>query len=100
MPIRNGNNDIYSDIFFQYLNENEEKMIDEVASKLEKHNPVLYPKDVSVAISKSIYSDYKKYLYEHGYTFKKEYLEELLKNFKEYLEEFFKNFPEEISKST
>lgn len=35
MPIRNGNNDIYSDIFFQYLNENEEKIIDEAASKLE-----------------------------------------------------------------
>ena len=93
MSIRNGNNDIYSDIFFQYLNENEEKMIDEVASKLEKHNPVLYPKDVSVAISKSIYSDYKKYLYEHGYTFKKEYLEE-------YLEEYFKNLTEEILKNS
>lgn len=93
MPIRNGNNDIYSDIFFQYLNENEEKMIDEVASKLEKHNPVLYPKDVSVAISKSIYSDYKKYLYEHGYTFKKEYLQE-------YLEEYFKNLTEEILKNS
>lgn len=89
MPIRNGNNDIYSDIFFQYLNENEEKMMDEVVSKLEKHNPVLYPKDVSVAILKSIYSDYKKYLYEHGYTFKKEYLEE-----------YFKNLFEEILKST
>ena len=89
MPIRNENNDIYSDIFFQYLNENEEKMIDEAASKLEKHNPVLYPKDVSVEISKSIYSDYKKYLYEHGYTFKKEYLEE-----------YFKNLSEEILKST
>lgn len=80
MPIRNGNNDIYSDIFFQYLNENEKKMIDETASKLEKHNPVLYPKDVSVEIVKLIYSDYKKYLYEHGYTFKKEYSEEILKS--------------------
>ena len=89
MPIRNGNNDIYSDIFFQYLNENEEKIIDEAASKLEKHNPVLYPKDVSVKILKSIYIDYKKYLYEHGYTFKKEYLEE-----------YFKNLSEEILKST
>lgn len=89
MPIRNGNNDIYSDIFFQYLNENEEKIIDEAASKLEKYNPVLYPKAVSVEILKSIYSDYKKYLYEHGYTFKKEYLEE-----------YFKNLSEEILKST
>ena len=44
MPIRNGNNDIYSDIFFQCLNENEKKMIDEVAFKLEKHNPVLFLK--------------------------------------------------------
>jgi hypothetical protein len=89
MPIRNGNNDIYSDIFFQYLNENEEKMINETASKMEERNPILYPKDVSVAILKSIYSDYKKYLYEHGYTFKKEYLEE-----------YFKNLSEEILKST
>jgi hypothetical protein len=89
MPIKNGNNDIYSDIFFQYLNETEEKIIDEAASKLEEHNPVLYPKDVSVEIVKLIYSDYKKYLYEHGYTFKKEYLEE-----------YFKNLSEEILKST
>ena len=89
MPIRNENNDIYSDIFFQYLNENEEKMIDEAASKLEKHNPVLYPKDVSVKNVKLIYSDYKKYLYEHGYSFKKEYLEE-----------YFKNLSEKILKST
>lgn len=89
MPIRNGNNDIYSDIFFQYLNETEEKIIDEAASKLEEHNPVLYPKDVSVEIVKLIYSDYKKYLYKHGYTFKKEYLEE-----------YFKNLSEEILKST
>ena len=83
MPIKNGNNDIYSDIFFQYLNENEEKMIDETASKMEKRNPILYPKDASIATLKTIYTDYKKYLYEHGYTFKKEYLEEYLKNFSE-----------------
>ena len=83
MPIRNGNNDIYSDIFFQYLNENEEKMIDETASKMEEQNPILYPKDVSTAILKTIYTDYKKYLYKHGYTFKKEYLEEYLKKFSE-----------------
>lgn len=89
MPIRNGNNDIYSDIFFQYLNENEKKMIDETASKMEEQNPILYPKDVSVKIVKLIYSDYKKYLYEHGYTFKKEYLEE-----------YFRNLSEEILKST
>lgn len=89
MPIRNNNNDIYSDIFFQYLNENEKNIIDETASKLEKHNPVLYPKDVSVAILKSSYNDYKEYLCEHGYTFKKEYLEE-----------FFRNFSEEISKNS
>lgn len=89
MPIRNGNNDIYSDFFFQYLDENEEKMIDETASKMEERNSILYPKDVSVEILKSIYNDYKKYLCEHGYTFKKEYLEE-----------FFKNFPEEISKNS
>lgn len=83
MPIRNGNNDIYSDIFFQYLNENEEKMIDETASKMEEQNPILYPKDASTITLKTIYTDYKKYLYEHGYTFKKEYLEEYLKNFSE-----------------
>lgn len=83
MPIRNGNNDIYSDIFFQYLNENEEKMIDETASKMEEQNPILYPKDVSTIILKTIYTDYKKYLYEHGYTFKKGYLEEYLKKFSE-----------------
>lgn len=56
---------------------------------MEERNPILYPKDVSVAILKSIYSDYKKYLYEHGYTFKKEYLEK-----------YFKNLSEEILKST
>lgn len=89
MPIRNGNNDIYSDVFFQYLNENEEKMIDETAAKMEEQNPILYPKVVSTTILKTIYTDYKKYLYEHGYTFKKEYLEE-----------YFKKFSEEILKST
>ena len=89
MPIRNGNNDIYSDIFFQYLNENEEKMIDETVSKMEEQNPILYPKDASTTTLKTIYTDYKKYLYEHGYTFKKEYLEE-----------YFKNLLKEISKST
>lgn len=89
MPIRNGNNDIYSGIFFQYLNENEEKMIDETASKMEEQNPILYPKDASTTTLKTIYTDYKKYLYEHGYTFKKEHLEE-----------YFKNFSEEILKST
>lgn len=83
MPIRNGNNDIYSDIFFQYLNENEKKMIDETASKMEEQNPILYPKDASTTTLKTIYSDYKKYLYEHGYTFKEEYLEEYLKKFSE-----------------
>lgn len=89
MPIRNENIDIYSDTFFQYLNENEKNMINEAASKLENHNPILYPKDVSTTILKTIYSDYKKYLCEHGYTFKKEYLEEYLKK-----------FPEEISKNS
>lgn len=83
MPIKNGNNDIYSDIFFQYLNETEEKIIDEAASKMEEQNPILYPKDASTTTLKTIYTDYKKYLYEHGYTFKKEYLEEYLKNFSE-----------------
>ncbi len=81
MPIRNENVDIYSDAFFQYLNENEEKMIDETASKMEEHNPILCPKDVSTTTLKAIYSDYKKYLYEHGYTPKEEYLEEYLKKF-------------------
>lgn len=89
MPIRNENIDIYSDTFFQYLNENEKNMINEAASKLENHNPILYPKDVSTTILKTIYSDYKKYLCEHGCTFKKEYLEEYLKN-----------FPEKISKNS
>lgn len=81
MPIRNENIDIYSDAFFQYLNENEEKMIDETASKMEERNPILCPKDVSATTLKAIYADYKKYLYEHGYTPKEEYLEEYLKKF-------------------
>lgn len=58
-------------------------MIDETASKMEEQNPILYPKDTSTTTLKTIYTDYKKYLYEHGYTFKKEYLEEYLKNFSE-----------------
>ena len=78
MPIRNKNLDIYSDAFFQFLNENEEKMIDEAASKMEERNPILCPKNASATTLKAVYSDYKKYLYEHDYTPKKEYLEEYL----------------------
>lgn len=79
MPIRNENIDIYNDAFFQFLNENEDKMIDEAASKMEERNPILCSKEVSATLLKTVYADYKKYLYEHGYTPKKEYLEEYLK---------------------
>lgn len=88
MPIRNENVDIYSDVFLQYLNETEEKAIDETASKMEEENPILWPKEVSSVVLKSVYSDYKKHLLDLGYTPKKEYLEEYLKKFSK---ENFKN---------
>lgn len=81
MPIRNENIDIYSNTFLTFLNENEEKMINETASKMEERNPILCPKDVSATTLKAIYSDYKKYLLDHGYKPKEEYLEEYLKKF-------------------
>lgn len=81
MPIRNENVDIYSDAFLQYLNETEEKMIDEASSNMEEQNSILWPKETSSAILKSVYADYKKYLLDNRYTPKEEYLEEYLKKF-------------------
>lgn len=81
MPIRNENVDVYSDVFLHYLNEKEEKMIDEASSNMEEQNPILWPKEVSSVILKSIYADYKKLLFDKGYTPKEEYLEEYLKKF-------------------
>lgn len=83
MPEINENSRIYADALFHYFNEREAKAIDEAASKLEEHNPVLYPKDVAVPIVENLYSFQKKFLFEKGWTFKKDYLEsfqESLKN--------------------
>ena len=81
MPIRNENVDLYSDAFLTFLNEKEETMIDEAASKWEEYNPILYSKEASAEIVKAIYADYKKLLFDKGYTPKEEYLEEYLKKF-------------------
>lgn len=82
MPEIDKNSRIYTDALFHYFNEQEAEVIDEAASKLEEHNPVLYPKDVAVSVVENLYSYQKKFLFEKGWTFKENYLKSFEKSLK------------------